>query len=249
MGFLQSGSRCGSGRCGFRVGAVMLFIGSMMAHATENNFAQWTSLFTQGTLGRPDYGWYFETQNRLNDGYELGDTPNARFVRGNRLLVRTAVRWMPESLKGWQFHLGYGWTPNLSPERDESRIYQQVSWQTTAGLWTWAVRWRLEQRWIENTSAETAWRTRLLLRGQYALNESGNLQLVVWDEAFYHLNDVTNGPRSGFDQNRLFVGPQFRVTPQARLEVGYMNNWIWYRAENRDVSSHVYVASAILDFP
>jgi hypothetical protein len=45
--------------------------------------------------------------------------------------------------------------------------------------------------------------------------------LVVYDEIFVNLNAVKNGPDSGFDQNRFFVGINREFTKQFNMDVGY----------------------------
>ena len=47
------------------------------------------------------------------------------------------------------------------------------------------------------------------------------------DEAFFDFNDTDWGARAGFDQNRLFLGPQWRFDAAGRVkgEVGYLNRY------------------------
>jgi hypothetical protein len=59
------------------------------------------------------------------------------------------------------------------------------------------------------------------------LRRASEYSLVMWNEAFVALNDTGWGQRSGFDQNRLFLGLAWQAWPgKLRLEGGYTNRWI-----------------------
>lgn len=196
---------------------------SATAKATETNFAAWTAVILQGKVS-DHWGWYFESQSRINDGWEFGsgNSPDALKTKGNRLLIRPAVRYLPHGDGTLQFHFGYAWTPNLSPERQEHRIYQQALLQEDGSEWWLAQRLRFEQRWIEGATG-TALRVRYFARLQRYFSSDKKIGFALWDEAFWALNSIDNGPTSGFDQNRLFIGPHFLLNPQSRFELGYLN--------------------------
>ena len=58
----------------------------------------------------------------------------------------------------------------------------------------------------------------LLLRKQWSF--------VLYDEIFVSLNAARNGPRSGFDQNRLFVGLNRKINRYVSMDIGYQNQSI-----------------------
>ena len=43
----------------------------------------------------------------------------------------------------------------------------------------------------------------------------------MYDEIFVNLNAVGNGPDSGLDQNRFFLGMNHRFTDQFNMDLGY----------------------------
>ena len=43
----------------------------------------------------------------------------------------------------------------------------------------------------------------------------------MYDEIFVNLNTVGNGPDSGFDQNRLFLGMNRQFTEHFNMDLGY----------------------------
>jgi len=191
------------------------------SHGTHtDNFAQWTAVFVQGKFS-DKYGYFLESQSRINDGWDYTNSrPNTQKTRGNRLLIRPALRWFPLADHKLQVFLGYGWTPNLSPFRDESRLWQQVLYQDKMNdRKSYMVRLRTEQRDIQGTK-QIAHRVRLMGRLTHDMNT--NWGITVWDEFFLGLNTVPGGPRAGSDQNRIFLGPVYKLSPMVRIEPGYM---------------------------
>lgn len=219
--------------------------GLTVAQAADEGFGSWSGLFLQGSVDE-NWGWYLETQTRLNEGYEAPSAPNPRQSRNNRFLLRAAARWLPFGHGRFQLHFGYAWTPNFSPSRDESRIYQQILLQNDDGRFAWALRGRLEERWIERAEG-TAWRARVFARGLAYIGSEGRYGATSWAEGFWGLNAVEGGPVAGFDQSRVFLGPQFILSPKTRFEVGYMNNWIAKGRESDATLNHLAVVYAYLE--
>ena len=63
--------------------------------------------------------------------------------------------------------------------------------------------------------------------------------MVIWDEVFFGLNDTDWGQNSGFDQNRFYVGPAYRLSKNWRVEIGYLNNHIALPGNNPDaITNH-----------
>ena len=125
---------------------------SQSGEAAESNFASWSASFMQGKFNN-NWGWYGEIQTRLNDSSNTVSSLDPFLMRGNRFLIRPALRWLPLENNSLQFHLGYGWTPNLSPWRNENRFWQQVLYQSDGDRWWWTHRLRIEERWIQDSDA------------------------------------------------------------------------------------------------
>ena len=147
-----------------------------------------------------------------------------------------------------QFHIGYGWLPNLSPERMENRLWEQALFQggKMEEEWAWLARGRLEQRHIEFTSG-VAHRFRGMLRVSRLLSGM-RWGAALWDEVFWNLNSLTKGPAAGFDQNRFFVGPLVQVMPGCRLELGYLSNFVGKGATTPSTLTHIFFTAVNLDF-
>lgn len=180
----------------------------------------WTAWFSQGDVAACDgpLKWWFDGQLRFLDDAD----------GFHQSLLRPGVGWsLSESLTLWG---GYGWihtSPVAGNDFDEHRIWQQLTWSESGDLWTFALRPRLEQRFVE-TGDDVGWRFRQLFRVQRQLPSRPGLSLVMWDEVFYGLDGTDWGAASGFDQNRAFAGLGWKHQPDSRLrtEIGYLNQTI-----------------------
>ena len=183
----------------------------------------WTAVFTQGNLGCSQecpkrWKYWFDGHARFQD--DAGG-----FLTS---IVRPGIGYqLTDSATIWA---GYGWIRNSpiggGPDFDENRIWQQLTWSTKLSPFNVGLRPRIEQRIVE-TGDDLGWRFRQFASARAPLNE--RLTFVVWDEVFIHLNDTDFGTRSGFNQNRIFVGLGWKWnsdTPKSRVEVGYLNQHI-----------------------
>jgi hypothetical protein len=125
----------------------------------------------------------------------------------------------------------------------ERRLWQQLSYPITplaGGVLTG--RTRLEQR-FRDTGSDTGWRLRHQFR--YARPVGGGpVVAVVANETFLGLNEADWGQRSGFDQNRAFIGAALQLAPKARVEGGYMNQFI--KVQGADRTHHNLVLNLVL---
>ena len=60
-----------------------------------------------------------------------------------------------------------------------------------------------------------------MLRGDFPLPDAPEWAIVVCDEIFVNINSVGNGPDSGFDQNRFFLGMNRQFTEHFNMDLGY----------------------------
>ena len=162
--------------------------------------------------------WWFDAHWRLrndSDGF-------------NQSIIRPGLGYALDDLQ--TIWAGYGWiktSPVTGNDFDEHRIWQQWTASPTLGAWKLLHRSRFEQRWVE-TGNDVGLRWRQMLRGQKILTGCPQWSAIVWDEAFFHLNDTDWGARSGFDQNRAFIGVGFKRCQHDRIrtEIGYLNQFI-----------------------
>jgi len=126
--------------------------------------------------------------------------------------------------------LGYGFinSQNYLPSTDEKqginehRIYQQFITRQNIGRVNVQHRYRFEQRCIE--SQDFRMRFRYFLAFSIPLNNKEMIDktfyLSSYNEIFLNHNDNV------FDRNRLYGGIGFKLNKQARVEIGYMNQFL-----------------------
>lgn len=206
------------------ISVIAALAGPLHAQTIEDE-GWWGAVFSQGDIefdpGQPsNWRWWFDGHARFQDD---ADGFNVSIVRPGigYKLTETATIWA-----------GYGWIRTspigVADDFDENRIWQQITWSANADPVRLGFRSRLEQRFVE-TGDDTGWRFRQLVSARAPLAGSDRLTFVVWDEIFLHLNSTDFGARTGFDQNRAFVGFGWRCdpdSPKSRVEIGYLNQYI-----------------------
>jgi hypothetical protein len=181
--------------------------------AETHDFQIWTPVYLTVNFTDKIQGWY-EAQPRFGD--------DASQV--NQLLLRTALGYT--FADHWSIWQGYAWTPDIEPTfKTENRLYQQLLYVQKFPAIEIMSRTRLEERWIEDVSG-TAVRFRTLLRGKVPLGHQGQWAYVVQDEIFFNMNSPTNGPDSGLDQNRVFVGINRSINKHLNVDMGYQFRFI-----------------------
>lgn len=183
--------------------------------ATPHDFEAWAA--TAAFIPLEDsntYQLYVETQPRLGDNWQRMATA----------LIRTALVY--HATPSCSLFAGYGWFPAFYDSdyhrsyRDDQRLWQQLLYKHELWDITWQHRVRQEQRWIEHTAGVSN-RTRYMLRGSFPFNDTQNFGITASDEIMVNLNTVEGGPWSGYDRNRIFVGPYW-LHGITRYEVGYL---------------------------
>lgn len=188
---------------------------SLNVSATPTDAEGWLLLGSNIGLDSKDrYKLYLETQPRVGDDFQRLAT----------LQLRSAINYAfaPQ----WSFALGHAWTPIFYDAdyhriyRDENRVWQGLSFTHIASGITLQQRIRQEQRFIEHASA-VSHRSRYQLRGSVPISANGDFGITAFDEFMVHLNSVDRGPVSGYDRNRVFIGP-FWENSETRYEFGYL---------------------------
>lgn len=184
-----------------------LLVSERTAHA-ENQI--WTATFVQARPGPTGVtGWLDLHARRRPDGM-LG-------------IVRPAVGYTFSKL--FAAHVGYAYVPTITDaggNRREQRSWQQVIVSPAIDAIKSQLRLRLEQRF--GSGDDIGHRVRVLGRIQWQPSPDLAVQLVGWDELFIGLNDTDWTAKSGYDQNRLFVGLGTDTAVRGlRVEAGYVS--------------------------
>lgn len=220
----------------FLAAAFLLAVTVGPAAALETEHEGWFQVTATGPV-RGRLRAFVEMQPRFGEDPQDGDFD----VRA--LVARGALGW--QVTEGWSLWAGYGYTPVYDPDRDENRIFQQSQYDRKFGPFHASHRLRLEQRFLEHES-EASWRLRNQIRVTYPLPRWPSWSLVLADEVFVDLNTVDDGPESGFDQNRLFVGVSHQFTPHVRVEVDYLNQAVHSSPNKEDILRHSAVLQVAL---
>ena len=226
-----------SGLAGLVLIFAMIGIESPAARAGIDHDGQfWFPLYNRFSLSENVKGWA-EVNPRFGD--DMSEI--------HQLLLRPALGYqIRPNLSIWQ---GYAWITNYEPRfSDEHRLYQQLSYRLGFTNVNFSSRTRMEERFIRNTRG-VALRAREFLRANFPLDEHKKWAFVLYDEVFVTLNTIRNGPRAGFDQNRLFVGINRKINPHLSVDVGYQNQIINTRGPRfADVMNHILLIQWFIDW-
>lgn len=230
---IAANERSGGGRARMRQGlasravlagwAAALCMSASPAAAVDQDVGSWLIVVAQGDFGSVSpklerLKYFFDPQVRL-----LGD--NDGFSQG---LIRPALGW---GIFGrgavWAGYTYLRTQPFSGSPTTEHQAWQQFSWSEPSGAFTRLWRTRLEQRFLTD-SDEVGVRLRQLFRTTLPIRQGSPLSVAVWDEVFFHLRDTDWGQQTGFDENRFFIGLDWKYAPKvgAIVEIGYMNRYI-----------------------
>ena len=190
---------------------------------TRHDFGSWFSLNTQGKLDRceenSNWLWWFDGHLRYLDDSDGFHQSIFRPGLGYQLNPNTNL-WF-----------GYAWINTLPTSGaaifDEHRLWQQLMWSKQFEGFSFLSRSRFEQRFVE-TGNDTGLRFRQFFKADRPFYTDSPMSLVVWNEAFFELNETDWGQQGSLGQNRLFVGlgRKFDGPNRPKLEVGYLNQLV-----------------------
>ncbi len=127
----------------------------------------------------------------------------------------------------------------------ENRLWEQATYTSKVGPFTLQNRLRLEQ--IEKEEfVSSSWRIRHQLRITVPIPKHKNWYLVASEEPFFNLNSAENGPRQGFNQNRLYFGVGRQINRCTRIEVGYLHQYKNNRGQP-DLSNNLLLTTLAID--
>lgn len=194
----------------------------------EEDGGYWFNLRMQGGFPAPDVYWDFDINPRLrNEGKHI-DT----------LYVRPAVFYKTDPNNslwlGRDKIIGH---PDGKAAYHESRWWQQYQHQFDSfHSFTLTNRTRLEERRREGFH-DTGHRLRQMLKVSTPVSRHPALSVVLSDEVFINVDHTDWGAFRGLDQNRLFIGLNWKINKGAMLETGYLNQFTHKTTQN--LENHV----------
>jgi Protein of unknown function (DUF2490) len=126
--------------------------------------------------------------------------------------------------------------------RNEHRTWEQLNYRQLTRNGQVNLRWRQEQRYIDKES-EVSHRSRLQWGIAHPLDDHGALALNFTQEIFYTHNEVSAGPKQGYDRFRTVIGPSYTLA-NIRYDVGYLFEQV---AHQNDFSAVMLGVTLLLD--
>ncbi|QCR22569.1 DUF2490 domain-containing protein [Pontibacter sp. SGAir0037] len=223
---------------GLIICVVVMFVFSSLVQAQKN-------------VVRQDLFWVrYQNQLSLNPKWLLqSEIDNRMFVfpvKEHHLVMRSQIRYTISPLLTAGGGITYALQHPQDPQAEidlvipELRGQQDITLKQTFGKLIMNHRYMVEQRFIrkveDNKLADGYnfnYRLRYRLQGEIPVlkSESHELRLVVHDEVM--LNAGKSVTQNVFDQNRIYAGLQYGITPALAVELGYMN-WYQQRASGKD---------------
>ncbi len=204
--------------------------------AVENDLGLWTPIYIK-----------LPVTEKIITQLEINPRIQENITHINQLLVRPSVGYqLTKNLSIWQ---GYAWVTNYIPSFvNENRIWQQILYEKEIGRFVFSSRSRLEERFIENVHG-TPVRFRNMFRAQYALDKNKHWAFVIYDEPFINIGSHFQGPQSGIDQNRFFVGLNKKFTQNTSIEGGYLMQYLNVASPIQDRLNHNILVNLYLTLP
>lgn len=203
--------------------ALLLLVTSKPSAAVQNDGGAWIVVVAQGDFGDvspklENLLYWFDPQVRF-----LGDSDGL-----SQALLRPALGW--RIFESGEIHAGYTWLHSETPRGrslTEHQAWQQFTWSEPSGSFTRQWRTRLEQRFL-TTSDDVGVRLRQMFRTTIPIRKGSSISVAASDEVFFHLRDTDWGQQAGFDENRFFIGLDWKYAAKvgATFELGYMNRYV-----------------------
>jgi hypothetical protein len=209
--------------------ALMLIPTLGVATSTEITQAAgfWTQAIAEGNLSEfsenlSSVRLWLEGQARFNNANPMS---NMNWYQG---MARTALGYaMTDRLTLWA---GYTYLPTENHGQGyigEQDVWPAVRYIFPSSVGSFTFREMVENRFVRGDVPGI--RSRTLLKLIHPFEFEPRMGFVVWDEAFFNINNDPNNPLlgySGFNQNRAFVGLSWTFDQNIRAEFGYMNQMV-----------------------
>jgi Protein of unknown function (DUF2490) len=214
---------------------VLLFLPLSVYADTEDRSSTWFM-----SLSRIEFSDHYRGFLDIQPRFTVDDTPGGDNGSIDTVLIRGALGYQIKPNLG--IYQGYAIIPTYDPDKVEHRSFQELLAKQSIGKSSsLAHRLRFEQRFLEGVDDDDiAYRFRYFARFTHPLTGiHEKLSLAINEEVFININDTDGGPKSGFNQNRLFVGLNYRVSKTLAFEAGYQNQFINVQGSADDVVNHI----------
>ncbi len=220
----------------FLILATLISCKNAIAETIEDG-RYWFSLYSQGPLPKENFYWSLDIHPRWREEGRHFDTLILRPSLIYKITPKTSI---------WTGYDTINNHPAGQSSFQENRLWEQVMHQFEQfGALTLTVRTRFEQRDREDYS-DIAHRLRQMVRATTPSSLHQQLSWVIWDELFINLNQTDWGVMRGTDQNRLFLGANWKFDELSNLEVGYINQYV--NGKTIDRENHILSSTIRFNF-
>ncbi len=220
----------------FLILATLISCKNAIAETIEDG-RYWFSLYSQGPLPKENFYWSLDIHPRWREEGRNFDTLILRPSLIYKITPKTSI---------WTGYDTINNHPAGQSSFQENRLWEQVMHQFEPfGALTLTVRTRFEQRDREDYS-DIAHRLRQMVRATTPSSLHQQLSWVIWDELFINLNQTDWGVMRGTDQNRLFLGANWKFDELSNLEVGYINQYV--NGKTIDRENHIISSTIRFNF-
>ncbi|HSH86423.1 MAG: DUF2490 domain-containing protein [Methylophilus sp.] len=220
------------------ISPALTMLGSSHAYAgPQVDGGYWFNLRMQGELPVHHFYWDMDINPRWRDEGKHLDT----------LYLRPAVFYKPDAKTSlWLGHDTIASHPDGKSSYQENRWWQQFQYQFEPyHSITFTNRSRLEERTREGFH-DTGHRLRQMFRAAQPVTNHPALSVVVSDEVFINVDQTDWGAHRGLDQNRFFVGVNWKIDKSYVLETGYLNQLV--NKATRNLENHVVTTTLSFKF-
>lgn len=222
--------------------AISLAMPALAADDITQDAGSWAQVVAEGSLGFIDPSLskgrvWLEGQARINDNWD-------HFYQG---MVRTAVGYsLSDRATIWA---GYTWLPTQN--LGKSYVNQQDVWPAfryvlPTEFGTLTFRTMFESNFLQGS--DVRFRPRQMIKFMHPFEFEPRLSLIAWDEFFIRVNSTQFGGKSGFDQNRAFVGLGWTFNKNVRFEGGYMNQYLDDLTHTNNTMRNLIMGSVFINF-
>jgi hypothetical protein len=179
----------------------------------------WLNLQLYGDTGFDKFKWYLEVQPRWRDNVSNID---------QRLIRPALIYEISKDTSIWFGYVnvqGFNATSNLR----ENRLWQQFLTKFEPNEnFSIKSQTRFEQRRFQGFS-DVGYKIRHKFAIYMPFSKNSELSAMLYDEVHHNFNSTDYGASKGFEQNRFFIGLEWKPSKKFSVETGYLNQFFTNR--------------------
>ena len=211
---------------------LLILISSASYASIDQHIRQWSFLQKIGAFQNKRIHYLILFSPRLGNDNSIFHQAVARVAIGYDLTNRLTIWLGTDSVTSLNSSNKWSYEQRIWPQTKWifiSSSHFQASWRS-----------RLEARFMSNESGTAArWRNRIRLAFTNAIN--GKITPIIFDELFLNINHPSWVGPNTLNQNRFFIGIQFKIHHKVNCLIGYLNQFQWRNPRN-SMTHVLYIA-------